>query len=125
MAVMLAQGQTPASAPTFSAESKALDPDRQLERDIQARFAKSKISKNGFQARVTDGVATLTGRTDVVQHKGTATRLARLAGAKLVDNRITISERARSRASRNSRRSRSKPRRIQVKWPGRSDRSRR
>ncbi len=125
LAVVLVQGQTPASAPNSLKASQTPDSDSQLEQDIRARFAKSKISKNDFQVRVSGGTATLTGRADVIQHKGTATRLARLAGAKRVDNRITITERARSRASRSSKRSRTQPRRVQVKWPGRSDSSRR
>lgn len=124
MVVSFASGQTPKSAPVPSEQNRTLDSDSKLERDIRARFTKSKISKNNFQVHVSNGVATLTGRTDVVQHKGTATRLARLAGAKRVENRITVSERARARASRNSRRSRTKPRRVRVKWPGRNDSSR-
>ncbi|MCP5114925.1 MAG: BON domain-containing protein [bacterium] len=122
MAGALALGQTPASAPVSSPASATLPPDAQLEQAIRARFAKSKISKNKFDIRVFNGVAILGGRADIVQHKGVATRLARLAGANRVDNRIVISERARSRASRKSR---SSPRRVQVRWPGRSESERR
>ena len=48
---------------------------------------------------VHDGVATLEGKTDVIQHKGVATRLARLGGALAVQNRIQVSEEARARAA--------------------------
>ncbi len=57
------------------------------------------------------GVAILEGRTGVVQHKGTATRLAKLAGATRVDNRIKITEEARQEAARKRR---GKPRRVKV-----------
>lgn len=75
--------------------------DRELEAAIRARFARSKIAANGFQVRVQGGVATLEGRTNVIQHKGTATRLARAVGARQVVNRIELSEAARQRAAAN------------------------
>ena len=80
--------------------------DAAIERAIQARFARSKISTNGFTVRVQAGVAILEGKTGVIQHKGTATRLAKRAGAKRVDNRIQISEAARQRAAANLARAR-------------------
>src|SRR6266542_4291882 len=55
--------------------------DVEIEKAIRAKFAASKISKNKFEVHVQGGVATITGTTDVLQHKGTATRLARNAGA--------------------------------------------
>jgi len=75
--------------------------DQQLEKAIQERFARSKIAVNHFQVRVQGGVATLTGKTDVLQHKGVATRLAKAMGAKQVVNRIEVSEAARQRATAN------------------------
>jgi len=73
-------------------------PDAEVERNIRQRFAKSKIASNAFRVRVLGGVATIDGKTEVVQHKGVATRLARLGGAKSVDNRIEIGEAARAKA---------------------------
>lgn len=73
--------------------------DLQLEQAIRARFAKSKIAVNHFQVRVKGGVATIDGKTDVIQHKGTATRLARAAGAAQVVNRVQIGEAARAKAA--------------------------
>ena len=64
-------------------------------------MAASKISKNKFEVHVQGGVATLTGRTDVLQHKGTATRLARNGGALRVVNRIEVSEAAKEKAASN------------------------
>jgi hypothetical protein len=74
-------------------------PDSELESRIRARLENSKISSNGFQVRVKNGTAILTGKAEVMQHKGVATRLAKAAGAVKVDNRIQVSEAARARAS--------------------------
>ena len=74
-------------------------PDAQLEKAIRERFAKSKIAVNKFQVRVQGGTATIEGRTDVIQHKGTATRLARVAGATAVVNKVQVSDHARQKAA--------------------------
>lgn len=55
--------------------------------------------KEHFTVSVQDGVATLEGRTNVIQHKGVATRLAKLGGALAVQNRIEISEEAKAKAA--------------------------
>jgi osmotically-inducible protein OsmY len=75
--------------------------DQQLERAILERFARSKIAPNHFQVGVQGGVATLTGKTDVLQHKGVATRLAKNSGARQVVNRIEVSDAAKQKASAN------------------------
>jgi osmotically-inducible protein OsmY len=75
--------------------------DAAVEQDLRARLARSKISKNNFQVKVQNGTAVITGRTDVIQHKGVATRLARSAGARRVDNRVEISDAARKAAVLN------------------------
>src|SRR4051794_137561 len=85
--------------------------DPQLESAIRAKFAKSKINADKFQVHVQGGVATLEGRTDVIQHKGTATRLARTSGAVTVNNRIQITDAARQKAVANLEKGR---RRVQV-----------
>ena len=104
----------PHAAPTRQreAQSKAAPrlPDAQLESAIRAKFAKSKINADKFQVHVQGGVATLEGRTDVIQHKGVATRLARTSGA-VVNNRIQISDAARQKATANLEKGR---RRVQV-----------
>jgi hypothetical protein len=86
--------------------------DTQLEAVIRAKFAKSKINADGFTVRVQGGVATIDGKTDVVQHKGTATRMCRTAGAVVVNNRVQISDAARLKAAGNLQEGR---RRVQVK----------
>jgi hypothetical protein len=74
--------------------------DAQIERNIKARLARSKMSgKERFTVSVQDGVATLEGKTSVIQHKGVATRLARLGGALAVQNHIQISEEAKAKAA--------------------------
>jgi osmotically-inducible protein OsmY len=109
-----AAGQTSPVATPASKTTAAKKPasDAEVEKNIRARFAASKISVNKFEVRVQGGVATITGRTDVIQHKGTATRLAKTAGAKQVINRVEVSEAARQRASANLK---SGSRRAQVK----------
>ncbi len=87
-------------------------PDSVIEAAIKAKLAKSKIAADKFAVRVQGGVATLEGQTDVAQHKGVATRMARSAGAAAVDNRIQVSEAARAKAAANLAKGR---RRAQVK----------
>ena len=91
---------------------QAATSDRQLEAAIGARFAQSKIGVNHFVVRVQGGVATIEGHTDVIQHKGTATRLAKTAGAREVVNRVELSQTAKERAAANLAKGR---RRVQVK----------
>jgi osmotically-inducible protein OsmY len=75
--------------------------DAQLEVEIRARLARSKIGAEKFQVHVQGGVATFEGKTDVLQHKGAATRMAKSAGATAVRNRIQLSDAAKQRASAN------------------------
>ena len=72
-----------------------------METAIRAKLAKSKINTDKFTVHVQGGVATLEGRTDVVQHKGVATRLAKTGGAAAVNNKIQISDAARQKAAKN------------------------
>ena len=91
-------GQTkkaPAPAGTTAQE------DKQIEAAIRAKLAKSKIGKDGFTVRVQGGIAYWEGKTDVVQHKGAATRMAKTAGAKSVVNNIKISDAAKEKAADN------------------------
>lgn len=74
--------------------------DAQLEALIRAKFAKSK-SANKFTVRVQGGVANIEGKTDVVQHKGAATHMAKTAGAIAVNNHVQISDAARQKAAGN------------------------
>ena len=68
--------------------------DAEIEATIKAKLAKSKIGKDGIQVHVKGGIATWTGNTNVMQHKGAATRMAKTAGAIQVVNNIKISDQA-------------------------------
>jgi len=99
------------SKATPARSSPALS-DSQLEAAIRAKFAKSKIDADHFQVHVQGGVATIEGRTDVIQHKGVATRMAKTAGAVAVNNRVQTSEAAKQKAAANLEKGR---RRAQIK----------
>ena len=86
--------------------------DVELEKAIRTRFAQSKSGSDKFTVRVQGGVATIEGKTDVVQRKGAATRMAKTAGARQVVNKIEVSQPAREKASDNLAQGR---RRAQVK----------
>jgi hypothetical protein len=75
--------------------------DAAIESAIKAKLARSKIGADHFKVHVQGGIAYWEGNTDVVQHKGSATRMAKAAGAKAVVNKIQISEAARDRARSN------------------------
>lgn len=86
--------------PTATATQRTATPsDAQIEATIKAKLAKSKIGKDGFRFRVQRGVVTWEGSTNVIQHKGSATRMARAAGAVQVVNNIQISAAAREKAA--------------------------
>jgi hypothetical protein len=108
----------PQAAPRQHAPSAPAKPkvqaklsDAQLEAAIRAKFAKSK-SASQFTVRVQGGVANIEGKTDVVQHKAAATRMAKTAGAVAVNNKVQISDAAKKRAAGNLEEGR---RRAQVK----------
>lgn len=72
--------------------------DKEIEAAIKAKLAKSKIGADGLTVRVQGGVAYWEGRTSVIQHKGSATRMAKSAGARSVVNNIKISDDAKAKA---------------------------
>jgi hypothetical protein len=92
-------------APAKTSPAKKAPPrglsDATLEQMIRAKLAKSKIGADHFTVKVQGGVAFWEGKTDVIQHKGAATRMARTAGAVAVVNNIQISDAARRKASHN------------------------
>ena len=101
-----------AVATSHPAPAHAVPTDAQIEKAIRARFADSKINADKFEVHVQGGRATITGNTNVLQHKGTATRLAHAAGATDVVNNIEPSDEAREKAAANLTKGR---RRAQVK----------
>jgi hypothetical protein len=89
-----AGGQTPKSL-----TPKASTADLELENAIRARFARSKSAEDKFTIRVLGGVATIEGKTSVLQRKSAATRMAKSAGAKQVVNKVVVDEAARRKAA--------------------------
>ena len=97
-------GQAKTTAPAKKAPAPAgttAQEDKQIEATIRAKLAKSKIGKDGFKVRVQGGIAYWEGTTDVVQHKGSATRMAKTAGAKSVVNNIKVSDAGKEKAAEN------------------------
>jgi hypothetical protein len=90
-----------APTPAKPAVTQAMKSDAQIEAVIRAKFARSKINVEKFQVHVQGGVATIEGKTNVIQHKGTATRLAKTGGAVAVNNHIQISDAAKQKAADN------------------------
>jgi len=106
-----AQTKAPPAKPIASQGTTAQQ-DKEMEAVIRAKLTKSKIGKDGFSVRVQGGVALWDGSTNVVQHKGAATRMAKTAGAKRVVNSIKVSDAGKETASANLEQGR---RRAQVK----------
>jgi len=99
----LAQAANPVPAkPATSTVSTPAAPrisDAEIDRTLRAKLAKSKLAANKFQIQVQGGVVTIDGKTNVVQHKGIMTRMARTSGARAVNNRIEVSEAAKAKAA--------------------------
>jgi len=108
LATLAAQQAKPPAPPPAKAQTS----DIELEKAIRTRFAKSKAGADKFTVRVQGGVATIEGKTDVVQRKAAATRMAKTAGARRVVNKIEVSQAARDKAGDNLAQGR---RRAQVK----------
>ena len=83
------------------AQGTSSEEDKAIEAKIRAKLEKSKIGKDGIKVHVQGGVATWEGTTEVLQHKGAATRMAKTAGAKAVVNNIKVSDAAKSKAGDN------------------------
>ncbi len=80
---------------------RATPPDAQIDATLRMKLAKSKVGKDGFRFHVQHGVVTWEGTTNVVQHKGSATRMAKSAGAVRVVNNIQVSAAAKAKAASN------------------------
>jgi len=101
----------PAAASKAATKAAPKLTDAQLEAKIRDKFANSK-SASTFKVHVQGGVATIEGKTDVIQHKAAATRMAKTAGADAVKNQVVVSDAAKEKAASNLEEGR---RRVQVK----------
>jgi BON domain-containing protein len=112
--LLLATAGVPAFATTPSRTAKSqhlpTPSDAQIEATIRTKLAKSKIGKDGFSFRVQRGVVTWEGSTTVMQHKGSATRMARTAGAAQVVNNIQVSATAKANATSSLKKASVQPR---------------
>lgn len=98
---MAVPGQSATAPRPAAVQHPAAVSDAQIDAKIRAKLAKSKIGKDGFKYHVQRGVVTWEGTTTVIQHKGSATRMAKTAGATQVINNIQISEAAKAKAAAN------------------------
>jgi len=87
------------AAATAPASHAGTQTDSQIQQTIAAKLAKSKIGQDGFKFQVQNGVVTWEGTTNVMQHKGAATRMAKAAGATKVVNNIQVSAAAKAKAT--------------------------
>ena len=110
--LMCAVGLLSAATPPGRPSAGARQSDAEIEATIKTKLAKSKIGKDGFQVHVKNGIATWQGSTQVVQHKGAATRMAKTAGAIQVVNNIKISDEAKQKSAGSLN---GGPRRVEVK----------
>ncbi len=85
-----------------TAQTRPALSDAQIDAAIKVKLSKSKIGQDGFKARVQGGVVYWEGTTNVIQHKGAATRMAKTAGARAVVNNIKISESGHRGAARSA-----------------------
>jgi hypothetical protein len=97
----LSATSTASAGRPHSVNHAAATSDAQLQAAIAAKLAKSKIGKDGFKFHVQKGIVTWEGTTSVMQHKGSATRMARTAGAVQVVNNIKVSDAGKEHAMAN------------------------
>ena len=98
MLLMPASWATPSASRKTAVVHSSVPGDAQIESTIRTKLAKSKIGKDGFRFKVAHGVVTWEGATNVMQHKGAATRMAHSAGAASVVNNIQVSAAAKTKA---------------------------
>jgi hypothetical protein len=87
---------SPARAKTGAAPAKS---DTEIQRKFAPGLPNRRSGSRKFQVHVQGGVATFEGKTNVIQHKGVATRLAKSPGAVAVANHIEISEAVNEKAA--------------------------
>jgi len=89
---------SPPKQPKAASQPKS-PADAQIEAMMRMKLAKSKMNADHFTFSVSKGVATIEGNTNVMQHKGAMTRMAKSSGATSVQNNIRISDAAKARAT--------------------------
>ena len=97
--VMAGPGRAIPAGVTAAASTKRVLPDSHIERNIRTKLAKGKLNADHFTVSVKNGIATFEGKTSVIQHKGSATRIAHTSGAPVVHNNIVNSDDAKAKAA--------------------------
>lgn len=96
------------SPKTASKSAPRAESDQDIRQRIEAKLAKSKLAADHFTVSVSHGVATIEGVTDVPQHKGVMTRMAKAAGATAVRNNVRVSDAGKAKTAEAFGRARSK-----------------
>ena len=102
---LLAVPAFPQAKPTAPAAPAVNRSDPEINTMLKAKLARSKIGADGFKFSVQGGIVYIDGRTEIPQHKGAATRMARTSGAKAVVNRIVVGDGAKQRTTANLKKS--------------------
>jgi hypothetical protein len=108
-------GGAPHARAAGKAARKPAATDREIEQKIQAKLAKSKLAVDHFSVFVAHGVVTVAGVTDVPQHKGVMTRMAKAAGAVAVRNNIRVSAAGKAKTTAALAKARAKHRRVSTR----------
>jgi osmotically-inducible protein OsmY len=96
---------SPKAAPKSTSTAAS---DQDIRQKIEAKLAKSRLAADHFSVSVSHGVATIEGVTDVPQHKGIMTRMAKAAGATGVRNNVRVSDAGKAKTAEAFARARSK-----------------
>jgi hypothetical protein len=86
---------------SVAGQSATAPDDAALEARIRQKLSKSKLGADPIRVSVRGGVAAFEGETAVIQRKGSATRMAKSAGAVRVENHIRLSAEAKIKAAAN------------------------
>ena len=93
----------PQTKPAVTPQTKQTTPvnrsDAEINAILKTKLARSKIGADGFKFSVQGGIVYIDGKTDIPQHKGAATRMARTSGAKAVVNRIVVGDAGKEKAT--------------------------
>jgi len=100
--------------PSPQKSASKTDTDRKIEQNLQAKLAKSKLAADHFTVSVSHGIATIEGVTDVPQHKGVMTRMAKASGAVGVRNNIRMSAAAKGKTTEALAKARAKSRKVRA-----------
>jgi len=107
-----------AGAPAAGKSTQKNATDREIEQTIQQKLSKSKLAADHFSVSVSRGIVTIEGSTDVPQHKGVMTRMAKASGALAVRNNIRVSAAGKAKTTGALAKARAKSRRVPARTGG-------